>query len=53
MSVFKHRFTVKKIVPKQEKPKTVKHEPVGVDGAQAGESILKWEGGTIFRRSTR
>jgi len=52
MSVFKHRFNVKKIVPKQEKIRPVNSKSAGIDGAQAGESILKWEMGTIFRRKS-
>lgn len=52
MSVFKHRFTVKRPVKKKEEKPKVKQRgpPTGVDGAQAGESILSWEKGTIFRR---
>lgn len=52
MSVFKHRFTVKRPKKKKaEKPKVTKRgPPTGVDGAQAGESVLAWEKGTIFRR---
>lgn len=48
----KYRFTVKRRLPRQPKLKTVEQEAVGVDGAQAGESIFKWEEGTIFRRKT-
>ena len=52
MSIFKHRFTVKKPEKREpeEKIKVEHGEPTGVDGAQAGKSVLDWEKGTIFRR---
>ncbi|GAI41191.1 unnamed protein product [marine sediment metagenome] len=50
MSIFKHRFTIKKPKGKKKKKTKIKHVgPTGVDGAQAGKSVLDWEKGTIFR----
>jgi len=51
MSIFKHRFTVKNPEKNIKEPTSTKHgRAVGIDGAQAGESILSWEKGTIYRR---
>jgi hypothetical protein len=45
MTIFNHRFTVKRISP--EKTNTDKkvrvYPPTGVDGAQLGVSLFKWE----------
>ena len=54
MSVFKHRFNVKRKEPKQSQEVPVERgEPTGIDGKQAGESVLAWEKGTIFRKQNK
>jgi len=43
MSVFKHRFTVKKPENTESNVVILPCSATGVDGAQAGKSVLKWE----------
>ncbi|MBA7493681.1 hypothetical protein ES702_04243 [subsurface metagenome] len=54
MSIFKHRFNVKKQEKKEKTEIPVERgEPTGIDGKQAGESVLAWEKGTIFRKQSK
>ncbi|GAI27135.1 unnamed protein product [marine sediment metagenome] len=44
MTVFNHRFTVKRFPEKTKTDKKVRvYPPTGIDGAQAGISLFKWE----------
>jgi len=43
MTIFKHRFNVKKKQPEKTEKKKRVYPPTGIDGAQAGVSLFKWE----------
>jgi len=43
MTIFSHRFTVKRISEKPTEKKVRVYPPTGIDGAQDGISLFKWE----------